>query len=89
MGWAPYEVPLRGLRSGVNEIELRLTNTLRNMMGPSHQTVGEWGACSIASWLCDRADFALYEQDSPTRTDSFILTSYGICEPSLVMRGAL
>ena len=40
--WAPYEMALDGLlREGDNEIEVELTGTLRNLLGPHHDKNGE------------------------------------------------
>ncbi|NLG25536.1 MAG: hypothetical protein GX558_09290, partial [Clostridiales bacterium] len=37
----PYEVALDGLREGDNEIEISITNNLRNLLGPHHLAEGE------------------------------------------------
>ncbi len=43
--WFPYTADLTGkLREGENEIVIKLTNTLRNLLGPSHRPVGDIGA---------------------------------------------
>ncbi len=40
--WAPYEVSLDGLlQEGDNKIEVELTGTLRNLLGPHHDGEGE------------------------------------------------
>ena len=40
--WAPYEADISGyLKKGKNTIELTMTNSLRNLMGPHHHADGE------------------------------------------------
>lgn len=40
--WQPYSVDVTGLlKAGENEIEITLTGTLRNLLGPFHLVVGE------------------------------------------------
>jgi hypothetical protein len=40
VGWQPFEVPIDGLvKSGSNEIEVLVTGSLRNLLGPHHGTI--------------------------------------------------
>ena len=84
VAWLPYKVPVKqALRPGENEIEIRLLDTLRNMMGPSHWNTGEYYCCSPAAWICAPEEAELIDGDSNTRTDSFILSGYGIADAAL------
>lgn len=50
--WEPWRaaVPAGALRPGRNVIELRLVQSLRNMLGPHHLQSGESGCVSTISW---------------------------------------
>ncbi len=50
--WEPWQaaVPAGALRPGRNVIELRLVQSLRNMLGPHHLQSGESGCVSTISW---------------------------------------
>jgi hypothetical protein len=42
IAWSPWEVEItEALREGENELELVLTNSLRNLLGPHHHREGE------------------------------------------------
>ena len=84
LGWAPYSMIIDNLCVGNNSVEIRIWNTLRNMMGPSHLVSGECSDVHPFSWLCKENDVFLNEMDSITRTDSFILTEYGVGDPLII-----
>jgi len=87
--WAPWEVDVTGLlRPGENEIEIGLTNTLRNLLGPHHRPAGEpdncWGEVAFSGsysretgrayprWYEDR------EQDTDAWTDDYFFLPFGL-----------
>ena len=41
----PYQCRLTGVRKGENFLELELFSSLRNLLGPSHRSNGEYGRC--------------------------------------------
>ncbi len=42
--WAPYEIDIKSaLKAGENEITVKITNCLRNLLGPYHRVQGEIG----------------------------------------------
>ena len=41
----PYTCELQGVRQGKNLLELELFSSLRNLLGPSHRSNGEYGRC--------------------------------------------
>lgn len=41
----PCRLPLSGMRLGKNTLELEITGTLRNLLGPFHRPQGEYGEC--------------------------------------------
>ncbi len=55
IAWYPNSFPLNNLQTGLNTITVRLTNTLRNLLGPFHRPKGEYGSIfggygSALSW---------------------------------------
>lgn len=96
MAWLPHEVDVGGLLvPGDNEIAIRLTNTLRNLLGPYHRTVGEigevWGDYSTPNkpWLgtdasCREVDWQDH-RDADTRlwSDSYFAVKFGFARPAL------
>ncbi len=87
--WYPYECGVTGkLREGENEIVLRITNTLRPMLGPYHRVYGEagelWGTYNTPNkpWLGVRGENDLHWQDERTPdtavwTDSYMVIRFG------------
>ena len=41
----PCRLPVTGLKKGKNILSLRLYGTLRNLLGPWHRPLGEYGEC--------------------------------------------
>ena len=54
--WHPYEVDISGLLiKGENHLQLELKNSLRNLLGPHHHTMGELSSVGPYSFgSCDR-----------------------------------
>ena len=94
----PYRVDVSAaLRQGENTLTLTLTNSLRNLLGPSHRPKGEEGcfqggyAFPGASWLGigQNNDVTWYEHripDTPYWTDSYLQIPFGVrgvklCKP--------
>ena len=56
--WRPYSMALDGiLQAGVNHLEIELTNSLRNMLGPHHLEDGESYGVSPASFYKEAGAF--------------------------------
>ncbi|MBI4978858.1 MAG: hypothetical protein HZC28_15375 [Spirochaetes bacterium] len=97
--WTPYKAPLTGLvREGANELEIRITNTLRNVLGPWHRPAGEIGACWAGyeypnqPWLGvmehGKQVSDWHERRVPDRhgwTESYLLLPFGIRQTRLVI----
>lgn len=97
LNWEPYSVRVQGpLQAGINTIELRLFNSLRNLLGPWHRPAGEIGACwggysfPNLPWLGAVENGTVvsdwYEQRTPDRagwTDSYLLLPLGFAGPHL------
>lgn len=89
--WYPYSADLTGkLVEGENEIEIRLTNTLRNLLGPSHRPCGDVGqlwagyANPNGAWLGhnpqnpDRIWYEDRASDTPKWSDSYFNAGFGV-----------
>ena len=95
---APYSVDVSSaLTVGENTVEIALTNTLRNLLGPYHRPFGEygtvWGGYGYpdAAWVGvgEPADAEWYNHrvpDTPFWTDSYLQTRFGIRGAKLVKR---
>ena len=89
---APYRVDVsEAVKDGENTLKITLYNTLRNLLGPYHRPLGEYGtvwggygypnaawAGEGDTWYLDRVP------DSETWTDSYLQTRFGIKGVSLV-----
>jgi uncharacterized protein YerC len=92
--WDPLELDIsKMIKIGSNKIEIRLTNTLRNLLGPYHRPVGEVGYCwggynsPDHPWMGEYSDetgqhfpdwyFKRYP-DTPAWTDSYLQVPFGI-----------
>lgn len=89
--WFPYSAELTGaLKEGENEIVIKLTNTLRNLLGPSHRPAGDvgqlWAGYSNpnGAWLGhdpkypDRVWYENRASDTAKWSDSYFLAPFGI-----------
>ena len=88
--WKPYEVDITGmLVLGENTIEIELTNTLRNLLGPYHIPRGEDTQCWSEAWTgeYDRETHTSYPDwylkenripDTKTWTESYMQKPFGI-----------
>jgi len=88
--WKPYEVDITGLLVwGENKIEIEITNTLRNLLGPYHIPKGEDSHCWSEAWTgeYDRStrtsypDWYLKENripDTAIWTESYMQKPFGI-----------
>jgi len=75
----PYTLSLKAwLKEGENEISVRLYNTPRNMIGPSHFEGQDVQGCSRNTWIDGYNNTDFTEYDVGTLTNSFQLTPYGI-----------
>ncbi|MBE6359313.1 MAG: hypothetical protein E7057_08745 [Lentisphaerae bacterium] len=76
--WEPFAVPVKNaLQMGVNTIEIELTISLRNMLGPHHLLEGEsfWiGTCSF-----NRESTLMRNAPSPS-TPAFCMVDFGITD---------
>lgn len=98
--WDPFELDISGmLKAGTNKIEIALTNTLRNLLGPYHRPVGEVGYCWSGynspdhPWLGEYSEetgqrfpnwyFKRYP-DTTAWTDSYLQVPFGIRGAKLV-----
>ncbi|HHV97584.1 MAG TPA: hypothetical protein GXX37_14175 [Clostridiaceae bacterium] len=92
--WDPLELEISNmLKVGSNQIEIKLTNTLRNLLGPYHRPVGEVGYCWSGysspdhPWLGEYSEetkehfpdwyFKRYP-DTSAWTDSYLQVPFGI-----------
>ncbi|MGQ9629689.1 MAG: glycosyl hydrolase [bacterium] len=77
--WAPYSAEAtRFLREGENEVEVVLTNSNRNLLGPHHHIDGELGRVGPGSFSgrktwCDRPD-----APEDTWTDTYWFVPFGL-----------
>ena len=95
---APYELDTRGaLLNGENTIELRLTGTIRNLIGPHHRPDGERGIVrgdydnTDLGWMgCANKDDKTWHlnrvPDTPDWTDSYLFVPFGVYGISLIKR---
>ena len=75
--WQPYEVDLsRFLREGENTIEITLTGSLRNLLGPHHLKSGESDSVSPGSFY--RRSVIWRSEDNPDWTDGYSFVAFGI-----------
>ena len=91
IAWPPYEADLTPhLRAGDNEIEIELTNTLRNLLGPHHRPSGEpddvWGENAFSGrWsAATRRSHPRWwehrEEDTDAWTDDYFFVPFGLAE---------
>ncbi len=89
--WFPYSADLTGnLHEGENEIVIKLTGTMRNLLGPSHRPCGDvgqlWAGYSNpnGAWLGhnpadpDRIWYEDRASDTDKWSDSYFLAGFGI-----------
>ena len=75
--WRPYEIDLsRFLREGENTIEITLTGSLRNLLGPHHLKSGESDSVSPGSFY--RRSVIWRSEDNPDWTDGYSFVAFGI-----------
>lgn len=94
VAWAPYKVDITGMmQQGENTIEIELTNSLRNLLGPYHRPKGEFGECwpgygmPNLPWLGAVSDYdgekiinwaEHREPDTAGWTEAYLQVSFGI-----------
>jgi hypothetical protein len=81
--WRPYRLEITQLvQKGKNEVEIELTNSLRNLLGPHHNTNGEpvstmdidfSGKKDGSDWLSKRK-----EGKTPSWTDDYFFVPFGL-----------
>lgn len=98
VAWHPFEIDISDqARTGANEIRLRLTNTLRNLLGPHHRPLVEeehnWGESAYAGgysrhtgkgypkWWVDRS------KETDAWTDDYFFVRFGLYEKAEVVVG--
>ena len=75
--WQPYEIDLsRFLLEGENTIEITLTGSLRNLLGPHHLKHGESYSVSPGSFY--RRSSVWRGEDNPDWTDDYSFVEFGI-----------
>jgi hypothetical protein len=82
----PYEVDISSyLHKGENEITLSVSNNLRNMQGPFHLKMGEWGRVIPANFYRESCVFAHAKGEGeschdvlPHFDDRICLTDFGL-----------
>ena len=74
--WEPFAVPVNNaLQMGINSIELELTISLRNMLGPHHLQVGESFSVSTLSF---NSEPTLLRNTPPPSTPEFCMIDFGV-----------
>ncbi len=78
--WKPFIVPLDGLlQPGVNRLEIELTNSLRNMLGPHHLEEGESYGVGPACFHKEEGVFAKTWEGSLVKwNDDYCLVEFGL-----------
>jgi len=84
--WPPYEVDVTEcVRDGANTVEIELTGTLRNVIGPFHRPEGEadgtWGEWHWRGWTAPDQEGQWYEtRDEALNawTDDYFLVPFGL-----------
>jgi hypothetical protein len=78
--WKPFSVSLDGLlRPGVNRLEIELTNSLRNLLGPHHLAEGESYAVGPFSFYKEPGVFARNWGGGQVKwNDDYCLVEFGI-----------
>jgi hypothetical protein len=92
--WNPLQLEISDmLRVGTNSIEIELTNTLRNLLGPYHRPIGEVGYCWSGydspdhPWMGEYSDetgqrfpdwYFKRHPDTSAWTDSYLQVPFGI-----------
>jgi hypothetical protein len=78
--WKPFIVNLDGLlRPGINRLEIELTNSLRNLLGPHHLAEGESYAVGPFSFYKEPGVFAKnWSGDMVEWNDDYCLVEFGI-----------
>ncbi|HEY8500508.1 MAG TPA: glycosyl hydrolase [Clostridia bacterium] len=100
--WDPFELDITGLlKSGSNKVEIKLTNTLRNLLGPYHRPVGEVGYCwglydsPNDPWLGEYSEVTEHRYpdwffkrypDTTAWTDSYLQLSFGVRDVKIVFK---
>lgn len=75
--WRPYEINLDGLlHEGENKIEITLTGSLRNLLGPHHLKEGECYSVSPGSFY--RRSQVWRDGDNPDWTDGYSFVEFGL-----------
>ena len=77
--WKPFAASLDGiLKAGVNEIEIELTNSLRNMLGPHHLGDGESYSVGPFSFFKEAGVFAKSWGDAIVWNDGYCFVQFGM-----------
>ena len=78
--WKPFAASLNGfLQEGNNIIEIELTNSLRNMLGPHHLEKGESYAVSPSSFYKEAGIFAgAWDGICNSWNDAYCFVEFGI-----------
>lgn len=80
LAWAPHRVDVSSaLKSGTNRVEIKLVNSLHNLLGPFHNPVGEvMGPVHWHSWrIAEPAPYALGDQEGMW-TDDYYFKPLGL-----------
>ena len=87
--WPPYQIDITHLvQDGENEIEIELTNSLRNLLGPHHRPSGEptstWGTDFSGAWSrVEKKHYPDWFQDwtegvCPNWTDDYFFVPFDV-----------
>lgn len=75
--WRPYEIDLDGLlHEGENQIDITLTGSLRNLLGPHHLKSGESYSVTPGSFY--RRSTVWRDGDNPDWTDDYSFVEFGL-----------
>ena len=96
VAWQPNEIDITdAVKAGANEIRIRLTNTLRNLLGPHHRPLVEeehnWGEVAYSGRFC-RHTGATYpkwyvdrSKETDAWTDDYYFVRFGLYEPPQIV----
>jgi len=81
-GWRPYEFEVGGLLSaGRNEVQVELTGSCRNLLGPHHHVEGELHAVGPESFHCLGSRAGESHALENVWDDSYTFTRFGLAGP--------
>ena len=80
--WEPFAYDLSGLlQEGNNTLELELTTSLRNMLGPHHLEEGESYSVHTLSWQKEKTAI---NKKNPPYNENYCCVELGIADITLI-----